>query len=924
MNLTPGRKLKALLTLILGVSLPYLAVAQTAATTATNTASTDQEVKLEQFVVTGSYIPAALDEAKALPVQVIDIQAIQASGVNTNILDVLRKTVPQIEGGSNIGVENGNISGNSTNGGSKIALRNVDTLVLIDGKRVAASAVAASGGYEFVDLNLIPLAAVERIEVLTDGASAIYGSDAVSGVVNIILRKDFQGAEVDSHFAEAPNDTGGYWRQRSLSLTVGTGNAKTHLLFSAEWTKSDPIMEHDVSYDNPYYGTTTYAGNVSGGGKYYQLAPGVNAPPTGAPTSMANLVAQGVYVTKSLDDVINGFNLSTQPTIQNSLDKRIATVALNHEISDQITLKADFLYAYTEAQYQLNPQPVSTSNSNLINDGVNVITDTNLTIKNRFMGGPDRIYNNQSNFYRATAELDGKVNDYFNWQVYANYNVSYQSALGFNEILNSALLDGIKSGLINMYAMTQDPAKMAQANIYGTSIGTYKSQLYTYNALATGKIWDLPAGPIQYAAGAEYRNESLSATADYNSTIPPGGLTSLWNNGTSISPFAAVRHATSEFGELKVPLFSPKNDIPGLHSLTVDGAYRHENYSEGNKSTVPKLSIRYLPYNDEIALRATFSKSFEEPTLYDLYGPSNAGFTNSPQGLTQYTTAGVANGAYPAVQGQEMSGSNPALTPSKAKSATYGIVYSPKFIKGLDITVDYFSIKQTDLIGNPASDLTMMQSVEQYGAASPYAHYVALGAFPGQGGTPVTTPGQLSAAPDNVYVLESLVNIANEETTGWDINVKYTLPWQSHGRFTINTDWALLKKQFVKLGPDDPGTEYSGYDYAPGTLPKTRSYSTVDWDYRAYGATLGYTHINRVGDGYGNMVDAYNVFDAQFRMNLDEFHSAFKGFSFDVGVNNFTNQKPPLDRNNFSSPPFDASTYSYFGRMYYMDLRIKF
>ena len=114
-----------------------------------------------------------------------------------------------------------------------------------------------------------------------------------------------------------------------------------------------------------------------------------------------------------------------------------------------------------------------------------------------------------------TAELDGKVNDYFNWQVYANYNLSYQTAYGFNQILNSALLSALQTGLINLFAITQDPTKLAQADIFGTSIGNYRSQLYTFNALANGKIWDLPGGPLQYAAGAEYRKESLLSTADY-------------------------------------------------------------------------------------------------------------------------------------------------------------------------------------------------------------------------------------------------------------------------------------------------------------------------------------------------------------------------------------------------------------------------
>ena len=930
MNLNSVRKSWVALALCISVGLPTLAVAQTAATTAPADTTKDQTIKMDQYVVTGSYIPATLDEQKALPIQVIDVSAIQMSGVNTNVMDVLRKTVPQIQGGNNIGIENANISGAATNGGSQISLRNTDTLVLIDGKRVAPSAVAASGeagtGGEFVDLNLIPISAVESIEVLTDGASAIYGTDAVSGVINIKLRKDYQGAEVSTHFTMAPKDTGGYWRERSVSAVAGAGDAKTHLMFAVEWSKSQPLWERDISYDNPYYGTSSYPGIVnSPTGTYYQLAPGLNAPTNTTPMTMAQLVAAGIYTVNS--NVAAGFNLSQKPTVMNAVNKRIATVAGSHQLSDKIMLKADFLYGSTETNYQLNPQPVTASNTTLLTYApgyISPLSDTGFTVRNRFINGPNRIYDNQSDFYRMTAELDGKVNDYFNWQVYANYNLSTQTAYGYNQILNSALLNALKTGLINLFAITQDPAKLAQANIFGTSVGNYRSELYTYNALVNGKIYDLPAGALQYAAGLEYRKESLSATADYNSTIPPGATSSLWNSGTSLSPFAGQRFVNSEFAELKVPVFGPQMAIPGLHTLTLDAAYRHESYQGGNKASVPKFSVRYLPFNDDLALRATYSKSFTAPTLYDLYGPSSSGFTNSPGGLLAYNTSGVATGGkFPNIQGYQINGFNPLLTPAHAQSRTFGAIYSPKYAKGLEITVDYYQINQTDLIGSPGGTLTMMQSVEALGPASPFAQYVTLNNFAFNGGTHVTTPGQLSPNPSNVYVIQNLVNIASQKQHGWDINLKYTLPWKDYGRFVINSEWAILKQFFLVSGPTDPGTDYSGYnDY--GTLPKTRSYTTIDWDYKAYGATLGYTHINHVDNFYGDWIQPYNTFDIQVRANLGKLYSKLDGFTVGVGCNNFTNQKPPLDRDNYASPPFDASAYSFFGRIYYMDLRIKF
>ncbi len=926
MNLYSARNIRAALVFVFGACLSYIAVAQTAPAPGDTAA---QEVKMEKYVVTGSYIPAAADEAKALPVQVIDIPAMQATGVNTNVLDLLRKTIPQIQGGNNFGTENANISGAYTNGGSLVALRNIDTLVLLDGKRMAASAVAASGsagtGIQFVDLNLIPLAAIERIEVLTDGASAVYGSDAVSGVINIILRKDFEGVEIGGHMTMTPKDTGGYWRSRSIYAVAGGGNAKTHLMFTAEWTKSQPLWERDVSYDNPYYGTASYPGVINdASGNFYRLKAGLNAPPNTTPMTLDQLVAAGTYVPEP--DVASGFNLSQKPTILNASQRRIATVSGWHQINEQIKLSAEFLYANTELNYQLNPQPVTASNNTLIGYGVSPISGpSGITVRNRFIYGPNRIYDNLNNFYRGTATLEGKTNDYFNWQVYGTYNISYQTAYGFNQILNSALLTALQNGNINLFAIQQDPTRLARANIFGTSIGDYRSELYTLNALVNGKVWDIPGGTIEYAAGAEYRKEKLNATADYNSIIPPGASTSLWNNGTSLSPFDNQRHMTAYFAELKVPVTSPKNNIPGLHLLTLDGAYRHESYSDGNKTSVPKFSIRYLPFNDELALRATYAKSFTAPTLYDLYGPSSSGFTASPTALERYDSSGNDMGVkWPNLQGHQINGFNPHLTPSHAKSKTFGVVYSPKYAKGLEVTVDYYKIDETDLIGSPGGTLTMMQSVERLGPASPFAQYVTLGNFAFAGGTQVTSPGQLSTNPDNVYVIQTLINVAERKQHGWDLNVRYLLPWEKYGRFVINSSWAIVSQWFIKSGPTDPGFDYAGTDAFPGVEPKTRHYTTLDWNYKSYGATLGYTHINSVDTGYGNTVNPYNTFDIQFRVDLGRLYSPLKGLSFDVGINNFTNQKPPLDRDNWASPPTDAATYGFFGRSYYADLKFRF
>src|SRR5258708_6214369 len=255
--------------------------------------NTTDAVKLEKFVVTGSYLPVAANSV-AIPVITVDSKSIENSGNNTNVLEILRKTVPQFSGNGNLGSANSNVGSSSTNGGSQLALRNTATLVLINGRRVAYSPVSSSGGYQFVDVNMIPVAAIDRIEVLADGASAIYGSDAVAGVVNIIMKSSYQGFETGGRYGWTTNQ--GHQATRSMYLVGGVSNAKTSITISSEWMKEDPVFAYERPYSAQTFGTPSFAGSVNIGGNFYLLKPSITAPTvTPGGLSPAALVAAGTY-----------------------------------------------------------------------------------------------------------------------------------------------------------------------------------------------------------------------------------------------------------------------------------------------------------------------------------------------------------------------------------------------------------------------------------------------------------------------------------------------------------------------------------------------------------------------------------------------------------------------------------------------------
>ena len=219
-NYTPvkfGNVLRAFGLAGTGLSLCLAASAQS--TTPAATTDDKDTLKLEKYVVTGSNLPTA-GETPVAPITLLTPEIIEHTGITNDLLQVIRKSAPQFTGNANLGGDNGNINSGSTNGGSALALRNLPTLVLVNGRRLASAPVGATGGGVFVDVNAIPVSAIERIEILTDGASAIYGTDAVSGVVNIILKTDFQGSEVGGRYAVNANQ-GRHYEERSAYGVVG-------------------------------------------------------------------------------------------------------------------------------------------------------------------------------------------------------------------------------------------------------------------------------------------------------------------------------------------------------------------------------------------------------------------------------------------------------------------------------------------------------------------------------------------------------------------------------------------------------------------------------------------------------------------------------------------------------------------------------
>jgi iron complex outermembrane receptor protein len=892
----------------------------------------DEALKLEKFVVTGSYIPYAAD-APATAVQVMSAEDIKKTGMS-DLLEVLRKAVPQIIGGGNLGSSNSNIGGGSTNGGSVIALRNTATLVLINGRRAAFSPVSATGGFTFVDVGAIPASAVQSIEIITDGASALYGSDAVSGVVNIKLKPNFEGVEIGGGYKWGTQ--AGHWAEREAHFSIGGNAGKTSLVVSGEWVKTDPIMQFERDASSPSFGTPTFPGVVQVGGtttgSYYILNPSLNAPPANLDLTPAQLVAQGIYtvnpagnVPYNIATIVNVFDLSRAVTLTQQNQKKTLTAAFEHKFDDTTTFFGDILYAKTANFYQINAQPLTdpTLQTHAANDPRNPFNIT-VRARNRFVDYP-RQYFSDTHSFRALGGFRGQFSNGINWEVAFNHNQVDQLYRNKNVINTANLVAAVNAGTINLFARNQAPGAIDNANIFGTAYANNVSKLNALDARIFGDLpFELPAGSAQFALGAERRREDLASQPDAGS-LPNGtsGSPRVWTDATTFQEFSASRTIDSIFAEVRFPLASPKQGLSWAHTADIDIAVRRDAYSDNESPVVPKVLLRWLPFSDDLAFRVSYSKSFIAPTLFQINGPSGYGVTPAINNINNF--GGGVTGSLGQLNYVAMSNRN--LKSQHSTNYNYGVVWSPRNVKGLNVELSYFDLELTDIVGayNPT---TMVQDVELNGPTSVYAQYIAFGAFPGTpGAVPVTTRGQMINAPNDIYINGVAVNLAKQTQSGVDFAVKYDFTVENLGRFsaTLNGVWYNSYKTHYP----EQVIESVGWDEATNfTIPEWLATAQIDFSRENWGLGLGAQYIGAVDevvipDVVGHQASFVSV-DARASYAFTK--GFLNGFSLVVGANNVFDKGPPLAPTVNSNANYDATTYTAatFGRVIYVSGTYKF
>jgi len=945
--------------------------------------SPDDTVKLAPVVVTGSFLPT-VSTATTQPVQVIGQEQMDATGITSNIADILRTASPMFTGNGNLGLENAGAEAFITQGGSSLQIHNLTTLVLLNGRRVANDPAEAALGIEFVDLNMIPPSAVDHIEVVSDGMSALYGSDAVGGVINVILKSDFNGWESGVNWGETSNR--GSYTERSAFLTGGVSTKTDSLLVSVEGTETSPIRMSDRPYSNPIYTTTTYPGVISvqpitttyngmgqpqvsqGALSYYRLNPTLNAPPGGLQYSIDQLVSMGVYAPITPQQLATGYNVANQQTLLASLTRRSAVANFEHHFGgDQVVFFGDLLYSHDNTEsavagessspyisapftdpfiYGSSPPPPGAgafvpyvpylqpnspfSPTWLFQPTPSGATVNLVNVNNQFAQYP-LLTKDVSDFFRFAGGLRGKVNSNYSWEVGVDFDRYHMDFTSPGQIDTANLNTALAAGTINPFAYSQDAGALP-ADILGTKSDTMISTLSSVDFLLRGTPLHLPGGDLGFAVGASATREALTANPDATSeAIEPGLSIAGWLNTESLSPFSASRDFTSVYGELKVPLVGGSQAVPGIHELAIDLSGRTDNYSQVGHSAVPNAGLHYEPFDDQLSLRASVGRVFGAPELAQLFGSPISG------PIPPFNYQGYYGNTASSAGFTGISGPNAALKPFKGNTWSTGFDLTPHGVPGLDLSFNFFEATIKEEIGY-LNQIDVVQSVESLGTASPFTQYVHVGSPVGPG---VTGPGQLSTAnPTSIFVDVPLINLSAQADKGFDTTLAYAVQTRTSGSFRLSSTATVWNSYLLQEIPTENYYQYAGKasggaSSSQGTIPRWRMYTTLDWKYGAYEAEIGHTYIPSVVDvGPGGAastapvpVSAYQQIDLSGGMDF-----AHTGVSkwlgkaeLKVGVDNVFNRMPPVASNAFPATNADVGDYNGpIGRLYYIEARYRY
>ncbi|GAE50459.1 TonB-dependent receptor domain-containing protein [Xanthomonas arboricola] len=936
------------LALVVGVGGTGTAIAQEAGTT-----------NLDKIEVTGSRIKRA-DVETSQPVFTMSRQQIESQGL-TSIGDVIQNIS---SGGSAL---NSNVN-NGGNGETRVNLRNLGsnrTLVLVNGRRW----VGGTGLGGAVDLNTIPTAAVERIEVLKDGASTIYGSDAISGVVNIILRQNFDGAEANAYFGQYDKGDGS---RESYDFTIGSTGDRWHATLGVGYVKEEPVWAGDREISSvPVFGAVAGTGNSTTipGGRFGIFGPtGTSA--TGTPTFGATRfngtpgfsITNNGGTTSRNYTAADSYNFAPANYLVTPQERKSVFADAGLSITDNVRFKTTVTYNERESSQILAPMPIVLGRSAPGTNGADIVISANNIYNNtgrdidyiqyraEETGGRIFTQNVKTFGFSGAFEGDFEVGQrFFSWEAGMFYGKNDQTDRTTGLFNISALRNALGPSFVDAggvarcgtAASTIDgcvpmnmlsgpgsltPEMLSYAGFNAHDLYGYEQKTYFGNI--GGELFDLQGGAFAFSFGAEHREESGFDDPDalINSGDTTGNARTATNGGYKLD---------EAYLELAVPLLA---DLPGAQLLDFSLATRYSDYSNFGDTTNSKFGFRWKPITD-LMIRGNWSQGFRAPSINELFQGVSDTFEDVRDPCAGSFSDGSVNGTRPGSCGavpayaqanpqvRTATGGNPNLQPETSTSKTLGFVFSPSWVTGLDISLDWWNIKIEDAIDTQTVQETL-DSCYLAGIANACSLIQR---------EPTGEVSNLLAVPNN---------IARIEAEGYDLTVGYRLPDTAWGSFSLVWDSTYMSKFVVEKPLQDPETRVGLYrgGSARDNNWRIRSNLMLNWELGDVGGSASMRYYSsQVENCTGaNVATPANVallcsdpdrvtaagaaprnhVPSVTYTDLAAYWKAPWNARVTVGVNNAFDRDPPQAATAFANS-FDPQ-YEIPGRFYYMRYTQKF
>jgi iron complex outermembrane receptor protein len=812
---------------------------------------TSGTTNLDRISVTGSRI-RQVDVETAQPVLTISRQDIQNQGFSS-VADILQNISAA---GSPSFSRASPLTSNQEAGGQYIDLRNLGpqrTLVLVNGKRLG---ISPDG---FQDVSTIPTVIVERIDVLKDGASSIYGSDAMAGVINIITRKNFDGAEANFYTGQYSQGDG---KKETADFMIGFSGDRGSVTVGAEYHKEEEVWAKDRYFsDDTYPGYPQFSTTVVG--QWGNWRPVGTTGAWQAPNRGGTALGAGQF--HAQDPLVDVSKSSDQMHLLTPLERRSLYVNANYDITDNVRFTSDLSYTKREANRQIAGYPTQSTAIGAPMSALSYFNPTGGTsaVNWRRRGWEvPRTTDTDMTTWRFTAGLEGAFEigeRYFNWDagyLYNENNVNItnngnfyipavRAAVGPSfQNAQGQIVCGTPGAVIagctpwNPYAgfgtgavanSLDDPN--VRSYLFREEHATGKTTTNNYFANLSGTIVPLPAGDLGFAVGYEYRKEDGNFRPD--AIAQSGDSTNLASGPTSGT------YAVDEFFlELNIPILA---DLPFAKELTLDVATRYSDFNTFGDTTNNKFGLKWRPI-DDLLIRATYAEGFRAPTIGDLYGGTSQTFTTG--------FADVCDSVYGAARGSARcladvpanyrqlqqgfvptasvaaqtpvpftSGSNPNLSPEMSESKTVGFVYSPSYVSGLTVGVDWWSIRIDDTIVSDSPNQILDDC------------YIGL---------IESRCAQFTRDPSNGFIVGDLVygnrNAGYTETEGFDIDIGYGLD-TDFGRLTAKWATTYVGKYETKATNDADviPSQANGY----GSTFRVRSNFNLGWTLNDWSVNWG-------------------------------------------------------------------------------------